>query len=89
MIREQREKYSWQFIFLGANQDAIATAAKMGVGAAQSLDFCATSAGTQGMFDAFTKEVLWMRESRFVGEKDAIIEFDEEDRNAAAGELFR
>lgn len=28
-IREQREKYAWQFLFLGANQDAIETAARM------------------------------------------------------------
>lgn len=28
-IRHQREKYNWQFLFLGANQDAIGTAARM------------------------------------------------------------
>src|SRR5690606_5309014 len=29
MIQHQREKYSWDFIFLGANQDAILTAQKL------------------------------------------------------------
>lgn len=31
-IRHQREKYRWEFLFLGANQDAIATAARMSIG---------------------------------------------------------
>ena len=52
MIREQREKYSWQFVFLGANQDAIATAAQMGVGADQAMTFAASAAGTVGCFHA-------------------------------------
>ena len=30
-IRHQSEKYQWQFLFLGANQDAIATAGKMSI----------------------------------------------------------
>jgi len=30
-IREQQEKYGWKFLFLGANQDAIETAAKMNI----------------------------------------------------------
>ena len=31
MITHQREAYSWEFVFLGANQDAIAEAAKIGI----------------------------------------------------------
>lgn len=31
MITRQREVYSWEFLFLGANQDAIATATSMGM----------------------------------------------------------
>ncbi|MDZ7757521.1 hypothetical protein [Rhodohalobacter sp.] len=31
MIRHQRENYSWEFIFLGANQDTFAEAAKIGI----------------------------------------------------------
>ena len=43
MIRHQREKYAWQFLFLAAGQDAMATAAAMGIGAndAASVDFSA------------------------------------------------
>ncbi|MDF1826625.1 MAG: VWA domain-containing protein [Verrucomicrobiales bacterium] len=31
MIRHQQEKYSWKFLFLAANQDAIAEAAQLGI----------------------------------------------------------
>lgn len=31
MITHQQTKYQWDFVFLGANQDAIATAAKFGI----------------------------------------------------------
>ena len=32
MIEKQREKYGWEFLFLGANIDAIAEASKIGIG---------------------------------------------------------
>lgn len=31
MTKEQQEKYGWQFVYLGANQDALAEGAKVGV----------------------------------------------------------
>lgn len=38
-IKHQREVYKWEFLFLGANQDAIATAAKMNIAAGDSSTF--------------------------------------------------
>lgn len=32
MIEKQREKFNWEFLFLGANIDAIAEASKIGIG---------------------------------------------------------
>jgi hypothetical protein len=40
-ITHQTEKYQWEFLFLGANQDAIATAARMGIHAHQAATFVA------------------------------------------------
>lgn len=34
MIKRQKEKYGWEFIFLGANIDAVETAARFGIGGA-------------------------------------------------------
>ena len=39
MIKHQQEVYGWKFLFLGANQDAIATATKMGIDHGHSATF--------------------------------------------------
>jgi Mg-chelatase subunit ChlD len=38
-IRHQRDVYKWEFLFLGANQDAIATAARMNIDHHDSVTF--------------------------------------------------
>lgn len=38
-IRHQTKNYDWKFLFLGANQDAIATAGRMNIHAADSSNF--------------------------------------------------
>ena len=40
MIERQKEKYNWEFIFLGANIDAAAEAAKIGIGASKGSSIC-------------------------------------------------
>jgi hypothetical protein len=44
-IRHQTERYQWKFLFLGANQDAIATAAQMSIAAADASPFVADRPG--------------------------------------------
>ena len=44
-IRHQREVYKWEFLFLGANQDAIATAAKINIDADAGTNFFQTDSG--------------------------------------------
>lgn len=43
MITHQREVYAWEFVFLGADQDAFAAAGKMGIGSAQTLSYASTA----------------------------------------------
>jgi uncharacterized protein YegL len=45
MIQHQKEIYSWEFVFLGANQDTFAEAAKLGIDAKDTVEFAANSAG--------------------------------------------
>ena len=47
MIQHQKEQYQWEFIFLGANQDAFAEAARIGIDVKDTFNFQATSEGTQ------------------------------------------
>lgn len=46
LISAQRARYDWDFVFLGANQDAIAAGADLGIDAQSSLQIVATPAGT-------------------------------------------
>lgn len=39
-IRHQTDVYNWEFLFLGANQDAIATAASLNIRTGNSTNFC-------------------------------------------------
>ncbi len=54
MITHQREVYSWQVVFIGANQDAIATGASIGIPAANSLNYAHTGEGTQAAIRAMS-----------------------------------
>lgn len=50
MIEHQRSKYAWEFVFLGANQDAIKAAANLGVQGANAMTYASNSAGTKAAF---------------------------------------
>lgn len=64
MIERQKEKYGWEFIFLGANIDAIATAAKFGIGADRAVDYLADSAGTRLNYEVVSEAVSAVRVKR-------------------------
>lgn len=57
MITHQTENYKWQFQFIGANQDAIAGAASIGIPVKNSLSYAANSQGTGHMFTSLSKRV--------------------------------
>lgn len=50
MIRRGEEKYKWQFVFLGANQDAIQEASRLGVKESRSMTFAADGDGAKNMY---------------------------------------
>lgn len=82
MIRHQSDVYRWQFVFLGANQDAIMTAGHLGIGAAQALTFAASPDGAQAAMGAMSKRLkaTRMREVEFMA-------FEDEDRLEQEEEL--
>ena len=47
MIRRQKEKYGWEFLFLGANIDAVETAGRMGIAPDRAVNYHCDSAGTR------------------------------------------
>lgn len=46
MIEQEKEKYGWEFVFLGANMDAVQTAGQFGIGADRAAEYVPDSAGT-------------------------------------------
>ena len=60
-IRRQRETYSWEFLFLGANQDAIASAARMGIQAHNSATFDADADGLAASVASISRKSSAMR----------------------------
>jgi hypothetical protein len=63
-ISEQTSKYSWEFLFLGANQDAIATAAAIGIHAHQAATFVAESGDVRASSQAVANRVSAMRRAQ-------------------------
>ena len=47
MVERQRDRYGWEFLFLGANIDAIEVAGRFGVQANRAVNYECDSEGTQ------------------------------------------
>jgi len=63
-IREQRDKYGWDFVFLGANQDAVATAAAMSIPPASAMSYSTSKAGIAATMAAVSNYVGVSRAGR-------------------------
>lgn len=50
MVEHQQQKYSWQFVFLGANMDAVSEARNLGISAQYAADFTPTGRGVNRMY---------------------------------------
>ena len=64
MIQRQKEKYGWEFLFLGANIDAAGEAARFGIDADHSANYHADSTGTAVIYEAVSEVVCNVRASR-------------------------
>ena len=61
MIERQREKYGWEFLFLGANIDAAREAARFGIRADCAADYHADSIGTEMVYESVCEAVCQVR----------------------------
>jgi len=76
MIREQRDKYNWDFVFLGANQDAIQTAAAMNIPMPSAMSYSTSKAGIAATMAAVSNYVGAARKGKAAA-------FSAEDRKSA------
>ena len=61
MIERQKEKYGWEFIFLGANIDAAKEAARFGISADRAVRYQSDSVGTALNYDVISEAVSRVR----------------------------
>ena len=64
MIQRQKEKYGWEFIFLGANIDAAKEAARFGIREECAVNYNADSRGTAVLYEAVGEAVCQVRACR-------------------------
>lgn len=74
MIRRQKEKYGWEFLFLGANIDAVETAGHLGIDADRAVNYHCDSAGTRLNYEVVARAMSAVRCNAPLDEhwKDAI-----------------
>ncbi len=61
MIRRQRENYGWEFIFLGANIDAVETAAHIGIDRSRAVNYHSDSRGTPLNYEVLSEAISSVR----------------------------
>lgn len=83
MIARQREQYNWKFVFLGADQDAIATASRMGMAASSALSYTNTRHGNKSSYGKLSEKTMEMRTSSAMG-GTVYCSFDPEDQQEVA-----
>ncbi|NLX00318.1 MAG: VWA domain-containing protein [Actinomycetales bacterium] len=82
LIEQQTKTYSWEFLYLGADQDAIEVGTALGVPAARSMTY--TRASSRAAMASTSAVVGRMRAARAAGVATADIGFTDEEREASS-----
>ncbi len=61
MIERQKEKYGWEFLFLGANIDAAAEAKRFGISADRAVNYKCDEEGTALNYEVISEAVCSVR----------------------------
>jgi uncharacterized protein YegL len=66
MIERQKEKYGWEFIFLGANIDAVEVAGRFGISSDRAANYHADREGTQLNYEVVSEAICNLRASKSI-----------------------
>lgn len=77
MIEKQKRKYGWEFLFIGANIDAVETAARYGISEDRAVNYHADSIGTQVLYESVSNVVGCVRANKSI-EEDWSLPIDED-----------
>lgn len=64
LVESKKEKDGWEFMFIGANIDAAATAETIGIGGNMAANYCADERGTGVVFEALAAPLAACRASK-------------------------
>lgn len=64
MVEKEKGKYGWEFLFLGANIDAIEVAGRFGIGADRAVNYECDASGTQLNYRMLSEVVSAVRSSK-------------------------
>lgn len=73
MVERQKEKYGWEFLFLGANMDAITVAGNFGISADRAFNYECDEEGTELNFKVLSETVSAVRRSKNKMELDMAV----------------
>lgn len=80
LVERHMDEKAWQFVFLGANQDAVLEASRIGVPRGSTMSYAASPIGTQSAYDSLSRSVATSRL------QNEAVAFSDEDRASALGE---
>ncbi len=61
MVERKQKKYGWEFLFIGANMDAVREAGRFGIKADRAADYVCDEKGSGIVYEAMNKAVSVMR----------------------------
>lgn len=80
MIEHQKAEYGWEFLFIGANIDAVETAAKFGIDRNRAVNYTADSEGTQLLYETLSAPICAMRADKKISD-DWGLSIEEDHKN--------
>lgn len=66
MIERQKEQYGWEFLFIGANIDAVETAAQYGISKDRAVNYNADEIGTHILYESVSAVVGNVRANKCI-----------------------
>ena len=66
MVEKQKEKYGWEFLFIGANIDSVETAKHYGIGADRAVNYKADKEGTAVLYKTVADTVCCFRSNSHI-----------------------
>ena len=79
MIKRQKAQYGWEFLFIGANIDAVETAARYGIDRDRAVNYNADRKGTNVVYESVSRAVCQVRSCKGLSD-DWSAEIDEDYR---------